>query len=131
MAVIARVISKSLVDVYVKVSGIDGTSTLNLTTDLLCGSDELDGKTPEVNVMALFWTGDLGGLITIDRNNERLYSVQTNTVGNISLTENGFCPDNVNNTSDLKFTINSAQCELWVKLKKVAGFKAKPQAFMH
>lgn len=130
MSIKAVVISKSLTDVYVKFYGVDGTASLNLTTDMLGDNEELDGPIQKVNIVSLFWTGDLNAVSYINRNNERIFTLQANTVSNINLSEQGFRSDPTNNTFGFDFAQNSVQGECWIKLKKMSGYKRIKQPYM-
>lgn len=123
MAVTITVVSKTYNAVLVKVAGSAGSATLNLTTDILATNEALNGAVQKVNIESLFWTGDLDSAISINRNSTRLYSLQSNTISNINLTEAGFATDPINNTYPLVFTVTGTNMELWIKLKKISGYK--------
>ena len=76
----------------------------------------------------MFWSGNADCTIAIDRNSVRSYTFQSNTIGSINLTEAGFANDSINNTYPLVFTVTGAgNMELWVRLKKVSGYKNTDQ----
>lgn len=128
MAVTITVVSKTYSDVVVKVAGTAGSATLNLTTDILAVNEAVNGATQKVNIANMFWSGNADCTIAIDRNSVRSYTFQSNTIGSINLTEAGFANDSINNTYPLVFTVTGAgNMELWVRLKKVSGYKNTDQ----
>ena len=128
MAVTITVVSKTYSDVVVKVAGTAGSATLNLTTDILAVNEALNGATQKVNIGSMFWSGDLDCTIQINRNSVRSYSLQANTISNVNLSEYGFATDPINNTYPLVFTVTgTGNMELWIRLKKVSGYKNTDQ----
>lgn len=128
MAVTITVVSKTYSDVVVKVAGTAGSATLNLTTDILAVNEAVNGATQKVNIANMFWSGDLDCSMQIARNAVRMYTLQSNTISNVNLTESGFATDPINNTYPLVFTATgTGNMELWVRLKKVSGYKNTDQ----
>lgn len=105
-----------------KVQGSAGSSTISLATDLL-GSNEVINGTPKVTIAGLSWTGTLDSIITITRNSVIIFTLQAGATGFLDFGGQMFPPDNIEDTSDIVVTINNNQGELYIRLRKVAGYK--------
>lgn len=109
--------------VAVKVTGATGAETITLATDLLHGTEVVDG-TPAVNILGLHWTGAATGVATITRNSEVITTLTGSTAGELLFHDSEFV-DNVNNTSDIVVTITGGQMEVWMLLRKADGYTSK------
>lgn len=101
----------------------NSTVTYNDTFQAQYYSDTLDG-TREVSITGLTWTGAPNGVITIDRNDVVITTLQANASGTIYFDGQSMVPDSVNSTQDITVTFSTAAGELWLKLRKVAGYSS-------
>lgn len=117
----------------VKVAGTSGSATIDLSVDMLNPGLVLDGSTQAVNIVGAVWTGAQGGVITITRNNTIIMTLQSAPTGTLYFDGQTMVPESIENTSDIVVTINGAQAECWLKLRKVSGYKTtvEPEQFGH
>lgn len=125
MAVAKTVIKNTNTEAYIKVAGTAAAATIDLSTDLVAATQETDGATQAVNILSLNWTGGADGIITITRNSVVIATLQANAAGMMYFDGQSMLPDAIENTSDIVVTISGAQCELWMKVRKVSGYKTK------
>lgn len=119
------VVKQTHQETVVKVWGAAGvTETIDLQT--LVGSNQVtDGTTQTVSIIGLTWTGGTDGIITISRNSVTIATLQANAAGMLYFDGQSMPPDAVEGTSDIVVAISGAACELWIKLRKVSGYKSK------
>ena len=113
-------------EAIIKVSGnaLDST-TISLATYLLSGSgSEVVSGTPKVNIAAMVCYGIPGGYATITRGGVVVLSAANDALSMIDLTGRPFVPDTTGNTSDIVVTINTQQCQVYLFVKKVSGYKS-------
>lgn len=116
------ILRKTPQKVAVKVEGTNGTSTITLATDLLHGTEVVDG-TPTVNILGMHWTGASDGVATIVRNGLRIATLCGGSAGEILFHDSEFV-ENVANTSDIVITTTN-QMEVWLLLRKQDGYSSK------
>ena len=109
---------KNNLDVVVKVQGPAGsTATINLA-DLATSAQVVEDRpgytTPTVDIAAVTWTGHYNAVITITRNNVVIMTLPS--------TGSNFL--NSEHQSPFSISIADAQAELWLRLKKVAGYRS-------
>lgn len=124
MAVTKTILKNTHQEAIVKVAGTADTAIIDLDVDLTNSGQEAD-TTQVVTLAGIVWTGALNGVITITRNSIPVMTLNTNNPGDIDFTERGFIPDNTEQTQDISVVISGAQCECWIKLRKVSGYKTK------
>lgn len=123
MAVTKTILKLTNTEAIIKVTGIAAdTTTISLATDLLSGSEIVSG-TPKVNIAAMVCYGIPGGYATVARGGVTVLNAVNDGLQMIDLTGHPFVPDTTGNTSDIVVTINTQQCQVYVYLKKVAGYK--------
>ena len=123
MAVTKTILKLTNTEAIIKVTGIaTDTTTISLATDLLSGSEIVSG-TPKVNIAAMVCYGIPGGYATVARGGVTVLNAVNDGLQMIDLTGHPFVPDTTGNTSDIVVTINTQQCQVYVYLKKVAGYK--------
>ena len=125
MAVVKTVLKNVNQETVVKVAGTAASATINLSTDIVAASQEIDGSTQTVNIIGLVWTGATDGIITVTRNNVVIATLQANAAGALEFGGQAMIPETINNTSDIVVTISGAQSECWLRLRKVSGYKTK------
>lgn len=125
MAVVKTVLKASDNEAVVKVAGTAAAATIDLSADLLSANQVLDGATQTVSISGLQWTGGTDGIVEIKRNNVVIATLQANAGGALEMNGQMMIPDSVNSTYNLVVTISGAQCECWIRLKKVSGYKSK------
>ena len=61
MAVVKTVLKNVNQETVVKVAGTAAAATIDLSTDIVAASQEIDGSTQTVNIIGLVWTGATDG----------------------------------------------------------------------
>ena len=125
MAVTKTILKLTNTEAIVKVTGLAAdTTTISLATDLLSGSEALNGSTQKVNIAAIVCYGTPGGYVTLARNNETIMSVANDGLQMVDLQGDPFVPDSVNNTNDIVVTVSSQPSQIYIYLKKVFGYRS-------
>lgn len=123
MAVTKTILKLTNTEAIIKVTGIaTDTTTISLATDLLSGTEIVSG-TPKVNIAAMVCYGIPGGYATVSRGGAVVLNAANDGLQMIDLTGHPFVPDTTGNTSDIVVTINTQQCQVYLFVKKVAGYK--------
>jgi hypothetical protein len=125
MAVVKTVLKNVNQETVIKVAGTAAAATIDLQTDILASTQELDGATQTVNIVGLIWTGDANGVVQISRNSVIIATLQANAAGALEFGGQAMIPETIQNTSDIVVTISGAQAECWIRVKKVSGYKTK------
>lgn len=125
MAVAKTVLKNTNNETVIKVAGTAAAATIDLSVDLLAATQALDGATQAVNILSFNWAGGADGIITITRNSVVIATLQANAAGMMYFDGQSMIPDSIENTSDIVVTISGAQCELWMKVRKVSGYATK------
>jgi hypothetical protein len=121
MPVVKTYIKKTTRGAVVKIVGT-GTTTINLTTDLLAtGTDQSVTGTPEVQISGLYLSADAGGApVTITRNSVDALQLFGNLnwydMQDLSFTENP--------TSNIVIDMGTTGGTLILILKKIGGYSA-------
>ena len=119
------VIKQTHQETVVKVWGASGTTeTIDLQT-LMGTNQALDGETQTVTITGITWTGLTDGIAVITRNSVPIASLQANAAGMLIFDGQTMPPDNIQPTQDIVVAITGAACEVWLKLRKVSGYKSK------
>lgn len=123
MAVTKTILKLTNTEAIIKVTGIaTDTATISLATDLLSGTEIVSG-TPKVNIAAMVCYGIPGGYATVTRGGVVVLNAANDALSMINLTGHPFVPDTTGNTSDIVVTINTQQCQVYLFVKKVSGYK--------
>ena len=115
-------------EAVIKITGVAADSaTITLGTDLLHGTSQVvDGViAPTVDITGMAWTGAVNGVIQIVRNSVVITTLQAGAAGYLEFTGQYMTPDTTNNTDDIVVNITGGQSELWLRVRKVAGYKSK------
>jgi hypothetical protein len=124
MAVTKTILKNTNLETIIKVGGTSGTANITLATDCLAGSQELDGATQVANITGYMVSGLLTSAITVTRNAQPLMTFAPENSGVLDFQGQGFA-DTTNNTSDLAVTIGTAEAHIFIKIRKVSGYKPK------
>jgi hypothetical protein len=107
-----------------KLSGA-GETTIALDSGSILASTQLkDGNTQVVDITGFAFTGALDGVITIVRNNVTIATAPAASSNFIDLAGQLLPPDTTEHSFPIVVTITN-QAELWLKLRKVSGYKSK------
>lgn len=113
-------------EAVIKVTGVAGdTATITLNSDILhAPSQVVDGGTQTVDITGIAWTGAANGIIQIVRNSVIITTLQTGAAGYLEFTGQFMTPDTTNNTSNIVVNISGGQSELWLRVRKIGGYKS-------
>lgn len=125
MAVTKTIVKNTHQEVVVKVAGTAGNTSIALATDLLNSAQALDGSTQTATIIGLGWTGLLSSAITVTRGGATLFTVAGENSGYFDLDGQNLPPETINATSDVTVAIAGAEAQVWVKFRKVGGYKSK------
>lgn len=126
MAVTKTVLKASEAEAVVKVTGVNAdTATITLDTDLLASSQEATSGDQTVYITGMQWTGVVAGVATVKRNNVIVATLNAGASGALEMTGQMMIPDTTNATSDIVVEITGGQTEVWLRLKKVDGYRSK------
>lgn len=124
MAVTKTVLKASEAEAVVKITGVAGdTTTIDLATDILAATQEAGNSTQTVYISGLQWTGATAGVATITRNNVIVATLNAGAAGALEMTGQMMIPDTTEATSNIVVTIAGGQTEVWLRLKKVDGYR--------
>ena len=139
MATAKTVLKKTHQEAIVKIAGTTGTEIISLTADLLTTGQVLGATGSQaVNIAGVTWSGDNNGMISITRGGVGaagatgvVMTLQANACSQLDFSGQSMIPDSIGNTSNIGVTITGAQSELWIKLRKVAGYQTtiEPEQF--
>lgn len=87
----------------------------------------VDGSTQTVNIVSVCWSGANNGIIEISRNSVIIMTLQANAAGSFEFGGQLMIPDNIENTKDIVITVSGGQAELWMRLRKVSGYKVSTE----
>jgi hypothetical protein len=124
MAVTKTIIRNTNLETVIRVGGTSGTATISLATDCLASSQVLDGGTQTANITGYMVTGLLTSAITVSRNSVNIATFAPENSGIFDFQGQGFS-ENTNNTSDIAVTIGTAEAHIYIKIRKVSGYKPK------
>lgn len=126
MAISKTTIKNTNQETVVKVVGGAGESTtVELDTDIVASTQVVDGATQTAYITGLVWTGGTNGIITITRGGATIAVLQANAAGALDFSGQGMSAEVTNSTSDIGVAIATADCQLWMRLKKVGGYASK------
>lgn len=121
MAVTKTILKNTHQEVIIKIAGTSGSETITLT-DLANSSQVVSATvTQKVNIAGVIWSGQPAGEIKIERNSVVVMTLSGSSAGDIDFAGNGLS-ESTENESDLVITISGGQAELWIRLRKVAGY---------
>lgn len=124
MAVTKTVLKNTHQESIIRIAGTDGSATIDLQTDILPSTQELDGTTQTTNIVGIMWSGAAGGQVQIARNSSIIKTMITDAADYHDYSGQDMCPETTANTYDIVVTISGAQAECWLKVRKVGGYKS-------
>jgi hypothetical protein len=125
MAVTKTILKNTNQESVVKVAGTAAASTIDLSVDLLAGSQALDGATQRVNIAGVQWVGLANATITITRNSVNILTLPGGGADYIEFAAGSGFVDNIENASDIVVTIAGAEAQCYLTLRKVSGYATK------
>ena len=127
MTLAVSVLKMTETEVVVKVAGNGGDPvTIDLQTTLLASSQALNGSTQTVTITGARWQGESENAFTVTRNNIRVLTLVTDQGDCISFDGQELPPENTASTYDIVVgQAGTGYAELYLKLKKVGGYKSK------
>lgn len=135
MAVVKSIIKNSDTETHVKVAGVDGSATIDLSTDLVHASQVVDGDTQTVNILSVVWAGESTSKINIERNSVRVITLAGGATASGMLYFDGqtMAAENTENTSDIVVTMETGtgHGELWIRLRKAGGYTSKIEYYKY
>ena len=124
MAVTKTVLKASEAEAVVKITGAAGdTATISLAEDILAATQEAGNGDQTVYISGLQWTGAVAGVATITRNSVIIATLNAGAAGALEMSGQMMIPDTTESTSDIVVTIAGGQTEVWLRLKKVDGYR--------
>ena len=124
MAVTKTVLKASEAEAVVKITGVNGdTATISLAEDILAATQEAGNADQTVYITGMQWTGVVAGVATITRNNVIVATLNAGASGALDMSGQMMIPDTTQATQDIVVTITGGQTEVWLRLKKVDGYK--------
>jgi hypothetical protein len=125
MAVTKTILKNTNQESVVKIAGTAAASTIDLSVDLLAGSQALDGATQRVNVAGVQWVGLPNSTITITRNSVNILTLPGGGADYMEFAAGSGFVDNIENASDITVTIAGAEAQCYLVLRKVSGYATK------
>lgn len=119
-------------EAVIKVSGEAATTETIVLADLVTTPGQvLDGATQTVNIVGVTWTGQNATEITVTRNSVVVMTLPSTGSATIDFGGQALPPENTENTSSIEVSIAGGQGEVWLKLRKVGGYKTtiEPEQF--
>jgi hypothetical protein len=131
MAVAKTILKNTNQESVVKVAGTAAAATIDLSVDLLAGTQALDGDTQRVNIIGVQWAGLNNSTITITRNSVNILTLNGADAGDLEFgTGYGFV-DNIENASDIVVTIAGAEAQCYLTLRKASGYASKVETAVY
>lgn len=125
MALTASYLKLTESDAVVKVAGNGGDITISLA-DLVPSTQVAVGDTLVVNIIGVRWNGELSNTVLISRNDVRVLTLPTETADTINFDGQELPPENTEYSSDIVVEqVGTGYVELYLKLRKVAGYMSK------
>lgn len=125
MAVTKTVLKNTNQESVVKVAGTAAASTIDLSVDLLAGTQALDGETQAVNIVGVQWVGLPNATITISRNGTNVLTLPGGGGDSLDFANGQGYAETTANTSDIVVTIAGAEAQCYLTLRKVSGYATK------
>jgi len=124
MAVTKTVLKASEAEAVVKITGTSGDSTtITLDEDILASTQEAGNSDQTVYITGMQWTGATAGVATITRNSVIIATLNAGASGALEMGGQMMIPDTIEATEDIVVTITGGQTEVWLRLKKVDGYR--------
>ena len=125
MPVAKTVLKNTNQESVIKIAGTAASTTIDLSVDLLAGSQALDGDTQTVNIVGCQWVGLPDSVVTISRNSVNILTLPGGGADYIEFAAGSGFVDNIQNTSDIVVTISGAEAQCYLTVRKVGGYATK------
>jgi hypothetical protein len=125
MPVAKTVLKNTNQETIVKIAGTAAAATIDLSTDLLAGTQALNGATQTVNIAGVQWVGLPTSVITIARNAVNVLTLPGGGADYMEFAAGSGFVDTTQNTSDITVTISGAEAQCYLILRKVGGYATK------
>jgi hypothetical protein len=121
-------------ETVIKVSGPSGTSeVIDISTLLAVGQELIPAGTPKANIVGVTWTGHPNAVITVTRNvlvgetptATRVLTLPCTGANSIDFGGQELPPESTGNDSDLTVAVTAEAGEVYIKLRKVDGFRTQ------
>lgn len=124
---IKTILKNSEVESIIKVTGSNGdVETILLNDDIVSASQIAETTTSQVvNINGAQWTGATDGVAQIYRNDVLITTLNAAASGAVEMNGQMMMPDTTENLSDIVIQFSGGQSEVWLRLKKVSGYKSK------
>lgn len=86
-------------------------------------AQKLDVGNQVVNITGITWTGAAAGIATVSRGGTVIATLTGGSLGYLDFSGQDMPPDTVGNTADIDVIVSGGQMEVWVKTRKVSGWK--------
>lgn len=130
MAVTKTLMKLTERDAVVKVAGSAGSTTVQLTTELKCDNEFIDG-TPRVSICGVQWTGSTDSAITIVRNGVKIMTLNCGASGALEMNGQMMIPDDIEADANITVNITGDAAELWMRLRKISGYTSGYEAAVY
>lgn len=131
MAVVKTILKNTNQESVVKVAGTAAAATIDLSVDLLAGTQALDGDTQRVNIAGVQWVGLPEATITITRNSVNILTLPGGGADYIEFAAGSGYVDNIENASDIVVTIAGAEAQCYITLRKASGYASKVETAVY
>ena len=131
MAVRKTILKNTNQEAVVKVAGNSGNTTIDLSTDLVAGTQVASGDTQTVNIVGIRWVGLSGSSIAFIRNSVNVLTMPGDAPNGLGMAEgNGFV-DTEQNTHDITVAITGAEAQCYITLRKASGYATKVETAVY
>lgn len=131
MAVTKTVLKNTNQESVIKVAGTAASTTIDLSVDLLAGTQALDGATQRVNIVGCQWVGLPDSVVTISRNSVNILTLPGGGADYIEFSAGSGFVDNIENASDIVVTISGAEAQCYLTVRKVSGYATKVETAVY
>lgn len=105
----------------VRVSGTDGSAIIDLAKDLVHPTQSVTSL-PKVNIVGVTWAGEDPGMIKVIRNNVTVMILMADAATFLDFEGQNCYPESTENASNIEVQISKAECQVWLKLRKISGY---------
>jgi len=124
-----RMLKLTNTEAIIKIDGNVGNTTIDLDVDLRGPFENISETTPpSVSISMMVVSGKPTGVISISRNNEVLYNLSVDSCAVVDLQSLGPLSDTTWSTYDIVVDLTAADCEVILKLRKLAGYLTRYNA---
>ena len=125
MAVRKVILKNTNQEAVVKVAGTAGSTTIDLSTDLVAGTQVASGDVQTVNIVGIRWVGLSGSSVTVTRNSVNILTLPGDAPNGLGMAEGIGYVDTEHNTHDIIVAIAGAEAQCYITLRKIGGYATK------